>query len=144
MYIISKLERQNVKVTEIPKWGSYLRKTWENRFAASMELPERDAILVSHFLWHLFSYGMKPCFTGGQADQAFSEQPKRDCFLFYQHTYDAYILEHAEQLIAADLKGEEDVYITDKHMTWTYAVTHESAYGPYFAIQLDEKEHEPI
>lgn len=37
MYIISKLERQNVKVTEIPKWGSYLRKTWENRFAASME-----------------------------------------------------------------------------------------------------------
>ncbi|AAU25665.1 DUF4275 family protein [Bacillus licheniformis] len=144
MYIISKLERQNVKVTEIPKWGSYLRKTWENRFAASMELPERDAILVSHFLWHLFSYGMKPCFTGGQADQAFSEQPKRDCFLFYQHTDDAYILEHAEQLIAADLKGEEDAYITDKHMTWTYAVTHESAYGPYFAIQLDEKEHEPI
>ncbi|WP_326086210.1 DUF4275 family protein [Bacillus haynesii] len=24
------------------------------------------------------------------------------------------------------------VYITDKNMTWTYAVSHDSAYGTYF------------
>ncbi|MEC0674227.1 hypothetical protein [Bacillus haynesii] len=27
-----------------------MRKTWENRFAAGLELPEKDAILVRHFL----------------------------------------------------------------------------------------------
>ncbi|WP_326086226.1 MULTISPECIES: hypothetical protein [Bacillus] len=27
-----------------------MRKTRENRFAAGLELPEKDAILVSHFL----------------------------------------------------------------------------------------------
>ncbi|MCY7776936.1 DUF4275 family protein [Bacillus haynesii] len=47
--------------------------------------------------------------------------------MFYQHSDDVYMLEHAEELTAA-----EDAYITDKHMTWTYVVTHESAYWPYF------------
>ena len=83
------------------------------------ELPEKGAILVRHW----FSYEMKPCFNGGQA------QLKRACFLFDQHSDDACMLEQAEELTA-----EEDAYITDKDMTWTYVVAHESAYRPSFCI----------
>ncbi|WP_278192850.1 DUF4275 family protein [Bacillus haynesii] len=30
------------------------------------------------------------------------------------------------------MTAAKDAYITDKNMTWTYVVAHESAYGTYF------------
>ena len=41
MQIVEVLKNKNVKVIEIPKWGTYLRKMWEEKFADHMSIEER-------------------------------------------------------------------------------------------------------
>ena len=57
MEIIDILKSKKVEVTEIPKWGTFLRKQWEDNFANHICLKEKKAIyLYDGYLWHLFSY----------------------------------------------------------------------------------------
>ncbi|MBP1081951.1 MULTISPECIES: DUF4275 family protein [Bacillus] len=95
-------------------------------------------LLKSSYLWHLFSYEKKSCLRDNQANNAFHEEVKKECYLFYQHSEYALILENASCLTAADLFNEGDVYITDKKFTWTYVNTHESYLGPYFSRKNNE------
>lgn len=85
-------------------------------------------------MWHLFSYEKKSCLLDKQANAAFQEEEKKECYLFYQHSDDALILENASSLNASDLSSEQDVYVIDKKFTLTYVNTHESGWlGPYFS-----------
>ncbi|WP_134701081.1 DUF4275 family protein [Ammoniphilus sp. YIM 78166] len=140
MDIVHCLSNKKVRVKEIPKWGAYLRKQWEDQFASHMSYEEKKSIyLFDHggacgYLWHLFSYGKKDCLKEGNAEEAFNLEPKNTCYVFYQHSDDALILENALLLAADDLTNETDIYVVDKEFTWTYVKTHETGWcGPYFS-----------
>lgn len=69
-----------------------------------------------------------------EADIAFNKELKQSCYVFYQHSDDALILENASYLNAGDFLNEEDVYVVDKGFNWTYVRTHETGWcGPYFS-----------
>lgn len=46
MDIVDKLKRKNIKVIEIPKWGAYLRKEWENNFANHLNDKEKSYLFI--------------------------------------------------------------------------------------------------
>ncbi|MFZ5966939.1 MAG: DUF4275 family protein [Bacillota bacterium] len=140
MEIIDMLKSKGVKVTEIPKWGTFLRKQWEDNFANHLSHREKEAIYlydvdgVCGYLWHLFSYEKRDCLKGEEAEQAFNDEQKNACYIFYQDTDDALILEEAAAFNTNDLLNESDVYVVDKEFSWTYVKTHEVGWcGPYFS-----------
>ena len=85
------------------------------------------------YLWHLFSYEKRDCLKGKETEQAFNDSKKNSCFIFYQHTDYALILEEADMLNANDLQNESNVYVVDKEFNWTFVKTHEAECGPYFS-----------
>ena len=140
MDFVSSLRIKKVKVTEIPKWGTYLRKQWEDNFANHLNDKEKKSIYLYDedgccgYLWHLFSYDKKKCLKEEGADIAFNKELKQSCYVFYQHSDDALILENASYLNADDFLNEEDVYVVDKGFNWTYVRTHETGWcGLYFS-----------
>lgn len=140
MEIAKILKNKKINVTEIPKWGIFLRKQWEDSFAYHVSSKEKEEISLHDdggycgYLWHLFSYKKKDCLMEQEATKAFNAEPKSDCFIFYQHTDFALILEQAASLTSDDLQNEFDIYVTDKEFNWTYVKTHETGWcGPYFS-----------
>lgn len=140
---LSLLQGKKVKVTEIPKWGTYLRKQWEDNFVNHLSDQEKKSIFLYDedgfcgYLWHVFSYEKRKYLKEEQANITFNEQSKQFCYVFYQHTDDAFILENASPLSYADFENEEDVYVVDKEFNWTYVKTHETDWcGPYFSRRV--------
>ena len=145
MDVVEILKNKKIRAKEIPVWGVYLRKRWDEEFAAHLSHQEKESIFLYDenglcgYLWHLFSYERKECLESDIAERAFDREPKKFCYLFYQHYDDALLIENASALKAADLIDEEDVYIVDKDFTWTYVETHEKGwYGPYFGRKRNE------
>lgn len=136
MEIPNILKNKKIKITEIPKWGTFLRKQWEDNFANHLSFEEKKDIYLWNygFLWHLFSYEKKDCLQGQEAEKAFNNEQKDSCYVFWQHTDYALILENADSLNANDLEDECDIYVVDKEFNWTYVRTHETGLcGPYFS-----------
>lgn len=143
MDLVSLLRIKKVRVIEIPKWGIYLRKQWEDNFVNHLSDKEKKSIYLYDedgccgYLWHVFSYERRKYLKEKQADIAFNEQSKQSCYVFYQHTDDAFILENASLLTAEEFVNEEDVYVVDKEYNWTYVKTHETGWcGPYFSRRV--------
>lgn len=139
------LRGKKIKVMEIPQWGTFLRKQWEDNFANHMTIDEKKEIFLYDnngfcgYLWHLFSYKKKDCVDGQEAEKAFNEEDKSACYVFYQHTNYALILENAGALNSKDLNNEFDIYVVDKEFNWTYVKTHETGWcGPYFSRRLEK------
>jgi len=109
MELIDFLRIKKVMVKEIPAWGVYLRKRWEDEFANHLSLEEKKSIYLYDtayacgYLWHLFSYEKKDSLKEEQAEKAFNHAFKKDCYVFYQHSDFAFILENAQMLTADDL-----------------------------------------
>jgi len=140
MNIVDILKSKKIKVLEIPKWGAFLRKQWEDNFANHLSIREKNAIYLYDddgscgYLWHLFSYEKRACLKGEEAEQAFNDETKNSCYIFYQQTDNALIIEEATAFHANNLMYESDVYIVDKEFNWTYVRTHENGCcGPYFS-----------
>ncbi len=138
MQLIQTLRSKNVNVIERPAWGTYLRKQWENCFAGHLSLEEKKSIYLFNddgfcgYLWHVFSYEKQDCLRGKEAEREFNNVSKQACYVFYQHSNKALVLEQADALTADDLREEQDVYVVDHDFSWTYVQTHESQCGPYF------------
>ena len=86
MDLVSSLRSKIVKVTEIDKWGTYLRKRWEDNFANHLSDNEKKSIYLGDFLWHVFSYEKRDCLQEQQADIALNRESKKSCYVFYQHS----------------------------------------------------------
>ena len=145
MDLIQRLKVKKIRAKEILAWGVYLRNRWDEEFAAHLSHQEKESIFLYDedglcgFLWHIFSYEKKECLEKDQAEKAFDMEPKRFCYLLYQHCDHALLIENASALKAIDLIDEEDIYIVDKEFTWTFVVTHEKGLcGPYFARQRNK------
>ncbi|KKB33222.1 hypothetical protein QY97_03625 [Bacillus thermotolerans] len=140
MDLVSSMRMKKVRVIEIPKRGTYLRKKWEDNFVNHLNDKEKKTIFLHDqgdfcgYLWHVFSYEKKKCLKEEQADIAFNKEAKKSCYVFYQHSDNAFILENASTLTAEDFVNEEDVYVVDKGFNWNYVRTHETGWcGPYFS-----------
>jgi hypothetical protein len=145
MQIVDVLKNKQLKVKEIPKWGPYLRKQWEINFADHLSHEEKKAISLYDddgacgFLWHLFSYEKKEALKNELAEEAFNNELKGNCYVFYQHSDYALILEYATYFTANDLLKEKDIYVVDKEFNWTYVKTHETGWlGPYFSRKTSD------
>ena len=138
IHLFDLLKSKNIKVTEIPYWGIYFRNRWEERFVFHLSQLQKEEIHLygnryfCGYLWHVFSYDRRPHLYAHEAIQAFNEVKKAKCYIFYQHSADVILVEQADVLEAANFTEEDDVYIVDEAFTWTFVVTHERDYGPYF------------
>ena len=134
------LENKKIKTTKIPKGGVFLRKQWEDSFANHLTFQEKKDIYLWNnsgflgYLWHVFSYEKRDCLQGQEAEKAFNNEHKDSCYIFWQHTDNALILENADALNSNDIEDENDIYVVDNEFNWTYVITHETGLcGPYFA-----------
>ena len=148
MDIVARLREKKIKVKEIPGWGSYLRKQWEENFAGDLSYEEKEAIFLyedggfSGYLWHIFSYEKIDCVKDVRANQAFNNVTKNTCYVFHQNSDYALIIEDASLVIASEFMkkddfDEGDIYVVDQDFTWTYVNTHEGSCGPYFSLKSD-------
>ncbi|MFC0472486.1 DUF4275 family protein [Halalkalibacter kiskunsagensis] len=138
--LYDRLKTKKIKITEMPKWGSYLRKQWEENFANHLSDKDKKSIYLFDnggycgYLWHLFSYKKKDCLVGEKAEDVFNNQPKNNCYVFYQHSDYVLFLDNSSLFNTDDLINETDIYIVDKGFNWTYVQTHETGLcGPYFS-----------
>lgn len=139
------LRKKNMRVREFQSWGVYFRKRWEDYFANHLSDEEKEDIFLygdkygCGYLWHIFSYEKKKCLEGAEAESAFHNEVKKDCYIFYQHCDDVLLIKDASSLHMDDILCERDdmykgdIYIVDKEFTWTFVKTHEHRWcGPYF------------
>ena len=119
--------------------GTLLRQQWEDSFAEHLSYKEKEEIHLPHgYLWHIFSYEKRDCLKEMQANEAFNNVSKNTCYVFYQNSDYALIIENSTLMTASDFVqkddfDEGDIFVVDKDFTWTYVNTHESSCGPYFS-----------
>ncbi|MEH7236714.1 DUF4275 family protein [Bacillus sp. JJ1562] len=137
MDIFNRLIDKKMSVLELPKWGAYLRSEWESHFAGHLSDQEKRTIYLNSnngYLWHLFSYEKKKCFDGEAAEEAFNDESKNECYIFYQRWDYAVLVKNASKLHVSDFGDETDIYVVDKDFRWTFVITHETGLcGPYFS-----------
>ncbi|CAG7594692.1 hypothetical protein PAESOLCIP111_00006 [Paenibacillus solanacearum] len=136
--IIELLNNKNIKFTESSKWGQYLRGVWEENFAEQLSADEKKKIYLEQYLWHVFSYKKILCLKNDQAIMEFNKviKSQRTCYIFFQHSDLALIVESSSSITSEDLEYDDDIYIVDKGFTWTYIQTHEEQCGPYFSTRI--------
>ena len=112
-----------------------LKVRWVDAFAIDVDEVElgRRVLAENNYLWHLFSWNLRPHLVGTDARAAL---PEEDCWFFYceyppEDEPIARAVTAAEAAALADSK-DGDWYLVDKFFTWTYAHTHEANLGPYF------------
>lgn len=134
--------KQELKVLELPKWGPYLRKSWENAFANHLSKEEKEEIYINSFLWHLCSWEAVNCATKEEAIKLFNKQAKSKCTIFYQFVDESYLVENGKGLLIQDLPYDKyhmaygDIYVMDWEQNWTFMMTHEELCGPYFISKI--------
>lgn len=131
--LIERLMAQGVEVTEGEDRGQEARQTWVAHFIRP-EQPTR----LSPYLWEDIVARTDGCLVGTAADHAFERAGKWKAILFFQHSNDVLELDltQVKPLTRRDLIVETmdyaDVYIVDPAYTWTYVISHEADWGPYF------------
>lgn len=131
MDLVEKLKLKNVSI-EVLDVGKDLRKQWEERFAGNLSNNQKGKIFLNQYLWHLFSYEQVEHLSRQEAIVAFNMIKKSECFVFYQRDDMAIKLINPKDIKGEDFETEDDIYIVDKNMNWTYVHTHEDHCGPYF------------
>jgi hypothetical protein len=134
------MRTKELKVIEIPMWGNFLRMQWREVFASHLTLEEQKSIYLNHFLWNLCAWQKVEYLEKEKAIEAFENQLKQKCTIFYQFTDEAYLVENAKSLTVKDLPYlvdsmyYSDIYIMDWENNWTLVITHETdiGIGPYF------------
>ena len=94
-------------------------------------------------LWHAFSYYEAKAYTGQQAIKRFEKQSKNNIIIFSNELSNSIIFNN---LIQNDIsieiindcinnnKSKHDIYFTEINFAWTFVITHESEFGPYFSF----------
>ena len=116
-------------------------RKWDAFFASDISTAEKRKIRYSSFKWHMFSYEVVSAKKGSDAKRAFNRCKKAAAYLFFQCADEAWYIQNAQLLTAADLGVDysferADVYIFDAEGKWAYVRTHESDFGPYFLRKI--------
>ena len=128
-----------------------IKTRWLDTFAAGVPEEKLGAHVLAegNYLWHIFSWELVPCLTGGAARQALAEVPEETLYFFYCEYPPAsqpliQALPKSKALALADRPADDypsfngsDWYLVDKDFSWTYVHTHEEICGPYFCRAAD-------
>lgn len=114
------------------KEAQSVNELWDNSFASDISMDTKKAVYYGQFKWHIFSYKIKDFLKEEAARNAFDAAAKDELYVMYQNKPYVLMLKNAKDTVSADFDSEEDIYIFDKDLTWTYVHTHESYCGPYF------------
>ena len=132
MDLVDKLKLRSVSIEVLDNVGKEMRKQWEEKFTGNLINTQKGKIYLNQYLWHIFSYQQVEHLSGQEAAKAFNLIKKSECLIFYQHDEAAIKLINSKDIKAEDFENENDIYLVDKNMTWTYVHTHEDSCGPYF------------
>lgn len=137
--LIKQLAKNNIRFKEFSYYAPYFRKRWEDAFVHHLSKLEKEKIFLygdryfCGYLWHIFSNDKRPYIMQNAANEAFDAQKKAKCYVFHQRLSEVLVIEQATNLKSLHLEHSEDLFIVDEDFTWTYVVTHESEFGPYFS-----------
>lgn len=120
-----------------PKSAKTLRNIWKTKFAGDLTSEDKKRIYINAYIWHIFSYELKEALSNKRARQAFNKKRKKHVYVFYQNKEEVFYIEDAENLKSSDFDKEQDVFILDTEIQWTYVHTHEAQCGPYF-VQISK------
>lgn len=126
------LHEKGVKVTEIVDEAENIIDLWDNTFAQNISEQLKEEIYYEQFKWHIFSYEKQECLEEDVARKAFDTLSKDEFFVMYQGLPIIFLYTNANKVVSKDFDSQQDIYIFDKNLTWTYVHTHESMCGPYF------------
>lgn len=134
---IDLLKDKGICVIELNNKKNDLIKRWGESFVKDIHINQKRHIDYRRFMWHVFSNNVLSSKKGQSARKAFNRVKKDECYIFYQEFNHALMLENASRLTSEDIINEYegyicDVYVVDKDFTWTFIVTHEEDYGPYY------------
>ena len=148
----------NIKYELLLNMKVNLKQRWEEAFAKDLSKAQKRKIAFPQCMWNAFSWNKIECLKNQQAVEAFNQQKKEGCYLFYANMDDALFIKKANRIKAEDIIHTEspaiekiftsintnqfhsnsieelraDLYVVDEHFTWTYVLTHEEGCGPYF------------
>jgi hypothetical protein len=131
------LSDKGICAIELKNKRNELIKRWGESFAKDIPKNIKKHIYYGRFMWHVFSNDVLTCKKGQSAKKTFNRIMKDECYIFYQEFNTVLFLENASNLTSEDIMNQYegcicDIYVVDKDFTWTYILTHEEDYGPYF------------
>ncbi len=109
---------------------------WQKRFVPKTQ-DKGEA------LWHTFSFNRFPHVSETDAVNQFNETYLKQCIIFSTSDYfgincttDAPVLLSYERLCQYldRLPNHVDIYIAQHNFKWTFVITHEKDFGPYYAV----------
>lgn len=151
-----RLHNMNITFEVLPKMGNELERRWEEVFTKDISKSQKRKLGFKQCMWNVFSWEKIKCLEEMKAVVAFDQQKKAGCYLFYASEKDAIYMPNANRIkakhiIHASSPGEEgaitdtkhniknpsgkylvDLYVIDEKFSWTYVLTHEEDFGPYF------------
>ena len=117
-------------------------REWDERFDLLVTQTQKNTALhyTDQFRWHLFSFELLPAISGDEARGMFDREEKRDLYLFFDYSDNAYLVKNANLLTAEDVDTLRnygplelsDLYFFDPVNHWTYVKPHEEYCGPYY------------
>lgn len=111
-----------------------LQKLWRKTFANTLNDKKID--------WHTFSYNLVQHIKGPKAIDAFNSQFIKNYFIISSNPKltglaceGNRILSYCDLLqIINKSPFLHDLYISHKNFNWTFVITHEEEFGPYFSV----------
>lgn len=117
---------------------SAFEKRWLKLFASEISDKDLERYVVSYgnFIWHVFSWELKPqgsYLLGDAAREAFDRADKSGARYFEPFPGDGPHEPSYDSPSAAELDGLSECYVISIDESWTYIKTHEGDLcGPYF------------
>lgn len=123
-------------------------ETWKIKFAKN-SITKHGKWPHKNFFWHAYSYRECESLAGAKANLQYevaSRNHKEDYFIMLHEGIIKVIEAHKVQLPGPDIIIESqfnfsdltELYIFPKSFDWTYIITHEVDFGPYFAASKPE------
>lgn len=132
----------NSGITYAPTDRASVVNAWDQLFDSMVSEKSKQSAphYSDQFRWHLFSFGLLDAIKEDEARAVFDSMPKKELFLFFDYSDQAFLIKNAHMLTAADVEALRensplnlsDMYFFDPANRWTYIKPHEEYCGPYF------------
>jgi len=103
-------------------------KNWSKKFINGKYAPH-----LNQYLWHIFSFETTKACKGDSALQELKKQKHTKTIIFNEQRQ--YLIECFDKIPILRMDDfTDDIYLSHLKMDWTYVITHEESFGPYFSV----------
>lgn len=107
--------------------------TWLKNFAKNVPQKEIETKVNNQYIWHVFSFKLIPKMQYIEGDDAIKQYLSMDKngAIYLRLRRDETTQKLQKEMY--DIAGiGAETYIVDKDFKWTFILTHEDGFGPYF------------